>query len=62
MTGVSPDIEVDNDPRMTFDGRDEQLERAISELEKMLKEEPVASFHTPGKRPDMSLHNDDCPA
>lgn len=61
MTGVSPDIEVDNDPRMAFDGRDLQLERAISELKAWLKKEPVPAFQTPGDRPDMSLHNDDCP-
>jgi tricorn protease len=61
MTGVSPDVEIDNNPRTTFDGKDEQLERAISELKAWLAEDPILEFHTPGSRPDMSLHNDDCP-
>jgi len=62
MTGVEPDIEVDNDPRTTFDGSDAQLERAISELKEWLAKEPVPPYQTPPKRPDMSLHRDDCPA
>lgn len=63
MIGVSPDINVDNDPRMTFSGRDSQLERAIAELKSLLKKEPVPPFQTPdGERPDMSLHFDACPA
>jgi tricorn protease len=60
-TGVSPDIEVDNNPRTAFDGKDEQLERAIGELKTWLKKEPVPPFPVPGKRPDMSLYTDDCP-
>lgn len=63
MTGVGPDIEVVNDPHMTFHERDVQLETAILELKNWLEKEPVPAFHTPaGSRPDMSLHNDDCPA
>lgn len=60
MTGVSPDIEVDNDPRMTFEGRDSQLERAIAELEQWLKDEPIPEFKTPGERPDKSFRNEAC--
>lgn len=34
--GISPDIEVTNDPEQMIQGRDQQLERAISELMKQL--------------------------
>jgi tricorn protease len=40
--GVTPDVEVDNLPNETFNGRDHQLEVAIQMLDKKLKEEPVA--------------------
>jgi len=39
--GVSPDVEVDNLPHETFEGRDRQLEVAIELLEKKMKEQPV---------------------
>lgn len=39
--GVSPDVEVDNLPHATFNGKDQQLEAAIQLLEKKLKEQPV---------------------
>lgn len=39
--GVSPDVEVDNLPHATFNGKDQQLETAIQLLEKKLKEQPV---------------------
>ncbi|MCA1857900.1 PDZ domain-containing protein [Massilia oculi] len=39
--GVSPDIEVDNLPHETFEGRDRQLEVALEVLEKKMKEQPV---------------------
>jgi tricorn protease len=39
--GVTPDVEVDNLPYETFNGRDRQLEVAIGLLEKKLKEQPV---------------------
>ncbi len=39
--GVDPDIEVDNDPKSVIAGRDPQLERAIAEVMKRLKENPV---------------------
>ena len=38
--GVSPDIEVDNDPAAEIAGRDPQLERAIEELKKKLAKDP----------------------
>jgi tricorn protease len=42
--GVSPDVEVDNLPYETFNGRDRQLEVAIQMLQKKLKDEPVPAY------------------
>jgi tricorn protease len=42
--GVDPDIEVDNDPKSEIEGRDPQLERAITEIMSRLK--------TPVRLPD----------
>jgi len=53
--GVEPDISVDNNPRETFDGRDEQLEQAISLLDKWLVDEPIVLPENPGPHRDMSL-------
>lgn len=39
--GVSPDYVVENGPRATFDGRDEQMEAAIALLKQRIAEEPV---------------------
>ena len=36
--GVDPDIVVDNDPAREYDGSDDQLDRAIVEMQKELKE------------------------
>jgi tricorn protease len=36
--GVDPDIVVDNDPGREFAGKDDQLDRAIAEIQKELKE------------------------
>lgn len=38
--GVDPDIVVENDPKSVLDGRDPQLERAVAEVLKKLKESP----------------------
>ncbi|MHB8902256.1 MAG: S41 family peptidase, partial [Thermoguttaceae bacterium] len=38
--GVDPDIEVENDPKSVIEGRDPQLERAIHEVLKRIKEDP----------------------
>lgn len=59
--GVQPDIEVDNDPHLTFLGKDVQMERAIQELAQWLKSEPVVVAKKPTMK-DISLHEDDCPA
>lgn len=39
--GVDPDIVVDNDPKSLIEGRDPQLERAVAEVMKKLKDKPV---------------------
>ncbi len=38
--GVEPDIEVENDPRSVIAGRDPQLERAVEEVLRMMRESP----------------------
>ena len=38
--GVDPDIEVENDPKSVIEGRDLQLERAVEELMKKVREQP----------------------
>jgi len=47
--GVDPDIAVDNDPRSVIDGRDPQLERAVTELLNRLKAKP---WEWPQRPPD----------
>jgi tricorn protease len=42
--GVTPDVEVENLPYESFNGRDRQLETAIELLEKKLKEQPVKQW------------------
>ncbi|MBL9134891.1 MAG: PD40 domain-containing protein [Verrucomicrobiales bacterium] len=39
--GVEPDIDVDNDPAHEFDGIDDQLNRAIEEIQKELERRPI---------------------
>ncbi len=39
--GVDPDIEVDNDPQSIIAGRDPQLERGITEVMRMIEENPM---------------------
>ncbi|MBL0211844.1 MAG: PD40 domain-containing protein [Holophagaceae bacterium] len=38
--GVSPDIEVEDEPALALQGRDPQLERGVQEVLKKIKEEP----------------------
>jgi tricorn protease len=45
--GVDPDIVVDNLPKATFDGRDEQLDAAIRHLQERIREEPVKDLPPP---------------
>jgi len=60
--GVQPDVEVDNNPRSTFDGEDAQLEMAIQELRKWLNEEPIVEPKAPLSKPDKSIPQENCPA
>lgn len=48
--GVIPDIEVDNNPRTSYEGVDTQLEHAIEVLKDWLQEEPVVVPTAPSKR------------
>jgi tricorn protease len=41
-SGVDPDIEVEDDPALLATGTDPQLERAIQEVQRLLKEKPAA--------------------
>jgi tricorn protease len=47
--GVSPDIEVDNDPASVLSGKDLQLERAVAEIQKRMAEKPMV---LPSRPPD----------
>ncbi len=38
--GVDPDIEVENDPKSLIEGRDPQLERAIQEVQELMRKHP----------------------
>ena len=38
--GVDPDIEVENDPKSVIEGKDPQLQRALKEVLKRIKEDP----------------------
>ncbi len=40
--GVEPDIEVDNDPQSVIAGRDPQLERAVEEVLRMIRDNPMS--------------------
>jgi tricorn protease len=45
--GVDPDVVVDNLPKATFDGADEQLEAAIRHLQALIAEKPVKDLPPP---------------
>ena len=45
--GVDPDLVVDNLPRATFGGKDEQLDEAIRYLEERIRTEPVKDLPPP---------------
>ncbi|MGD9688799.1 MAG: S41 family peptidase [Phycisphaerales bacterium] len=54
--GVDPDIVVDNLPHATFQGKDAQLEAAITYLQQRMREQPVLPAVPPAK-PDKSFEN-----
>jgi tricorn protease len=45
--GIAPDIDVEITPRDVAAGRDPQLERAVAEALRMLKEQPVKLLQEP---------------
>jgi tricorn protease len=49
--GVAPDIEVDNDPAREFAGVDDQLQRAIAEIQSAL-EKAAVKIPAPPAYPD----------
>jgi len=51
--GVDPDIVVDNLPHATFKGKDAQLEAAIKQLQKEIKEKPIEVLPPP-KGPNLN--------
>jgi len=54
--GFEPDIEIDNLPHATFNGKDAQLDKAIEHLEKLIKEDP-REVSLPPAFPDKSFDN-----
>jgi tricorn protease len=54
--GVTPDIEVEDDPKVIAEGHDPQLERAVSLLVEELKKNPPAVFPAP---PYPNYHKND---
>lgn len=62
--GVEPDVFVDNNPRQSFEGYDQQLEHAIELLYDAIQNEPVTLPKDPGQHKDMALHKgiETCPS
>ena len=54
--GFKPDIEVDNLPHATFNGKDAQLDAAIAHLQKLIAEDP-REVPQPPAYPDKSFNN-----
>jgi len=54
--GFEPDIEIDNLPHATFNGKDAQLDKAIEHLQKLIKEDP-REVPQPPAYPDKSFKN-----
>ena len=45
--GIAPDIEVWQDPKLTREGHDPQLEAAVAEAMKELQEHPLPKYQRP---------------
>jgi tricorn protease len=45
--GISPDVEVDLDPKLVRGGHDPQLERAVAVAMEMLKKNPPPTYERP---------------
>ena len=53
--GVEPDVAVDNNPRTAYDGKDDQLEAAITYLADWIEREPIVDPREPGEKKDRSM-------
>jgi C-terminal processing protease CtpA/Prc len=53
--GVEPDESVDNNPRTAYDGKDDQLEAALSYLADWIEREPIVYPQEPGEKKDRSM-------
>jgi tricorn protease len=60
--GTAPDIDVENWPKDVIAGRDPQLERAVQEALRMLKEKPVNRMSTEPPPPVWGQRKADAPA
>ncbi len=60
--GTAPDIDVENWPKEVIAGRDPQLERAVQEALRMLKEKPVNRMTTEPPPPTWGQRKTDAPA
>ncbi len=56
--GIPPDIEVWQDPRLIREGHDPQLEAAVAEAMKQLKEHPLPQY----KQPPYTSHHPELPS
>jgi tricorn protease len=45
--GIAPDIEVFQDPKLVREGRDPQLEAAVTKALELLREHPLPQYHPP---------------
>ena len=45
--GISPDIEVEFDPKLVMQGHDPQLEKAVEVVMDMLKKNPLPTYKRP---------------
>lgn len=45
--GITPDVEIDQDPKLVREGHDPQLERAVSVALELLKKNPPATYKRP---------------
>ncbi|MDX2043216.1 MAG: PDZ domain-containing protein [Acidobacteriota bacterium] len=60
--GTAPDIDVENWPKEVIAGRDPQIERAVQEALRMLKEKPVNRMTTEPPPPTWGQRKTDAPA
>ena len=56
--GVEPDVFVDNNPRQSFEGKDQQLERAIELLHTTIQNNPINEPNNPGPHKNVALQKE----